>query len=385
MKNIIVLGSTGSIGTQTLDVIRNFPGDFHLKGISAGKNIDLVKKQITEFKPDFVVIQSEKHAKDCDAHIKKESLKTQVSWGQKALVNLAEIPCDLVIVAIVGTASLLPTYKAIQAKNPIALACKEVLVSGGHIITNEAKKHNTPILPIDSEHAALKQCLAGVDGKLQEVNKLILTASGGPFWNTDISKFSSITRAQALKHPNWTMGAKITIDSATLMNKGLEIIEAHHLFDVPYDKLDIIIHPQSIIHSLVEFTDGTILSQMGLPDMRFPIQYAMSYPEKWENPWPKTRLSDLKSLDFHDPDYDKFPLLKLAFETGRAGDCSPAILNAANEAYVHLFLEEKIGFMDIMNGVQQRMESTPAPQNPSIEDIIALDTAIKEDILSTHT
>lgn len=379
-KNIVILGSTGSIGTQTLEIVRYFPNQFNVVGLAAGNNINLLKTQILEFKPTIVSVQNKRNIAIIHTFIQENNLNISVHSEQKGLETLATTPCDLLIVAVVGTAAIKPTYLAIQNKTPIGLACKEILVSAGDLIMKKAKENNVPILPIDSEHAALKQCLSGVSETLTEVNRLILTASGGPFWNKEKSHFETITKKEALNHPNWNMGAKITIDSATMMNKGLEVIEAHHLFQCPYSKIDVIIHPQSIIHSLVEFKDGTILSQMGLPDMRFPIQYALTYPEKKENSWPKTDLSTLKELQFFKPNYDKFPLLKLAFETGEKGNIFPAVMNAANEAYVGLFLKNKIGFNDIFRGVEKSLTQAKPITNPSIQDIVTLDQAVKESI-----
>ena len=251
------------------------------------------------------------------------------------------------------------------------------MVAAGEWIMSLAKKNNVEILPIDSEHAALKQCLAGINEDPSQVSKLVLTASGGPFWERDKSTFKDITKAMALKHPSWEMGAKITIDSATMMNKGLEIIEAHHLFQIPYDAIKVAIHPKSIVHSLVEFTDGTYLAQLGLPDMRFPIQYTLTYPEKWPSPWPKTNLPSLPDLVFHDPDFDKFPLLRLAYEAGKKGGDYPMVLNAANEVAVHLFLTDQIAFYEIPTYVEKELAMATGQPLSSIEAIIAQDKAIK--------
>ena len=343
MKDIIILGSTGSIGTQTLDVIHEFNDQFRLKGLSAGRNITLLREQIRTYQPDYVCIQAESDYK----LLKQEFPNTTLFYGTEGLNELAQLTCDLLVVAIVGTTALKATELGIKAGSPIGLACKEVLVTAGDIFMPLAKDLKVPIYPIDSEHAAIKQCLAGIDEDTKQISKLILTASGGPFFKTDPSVLPSITPEDALKHPNWDMGAKISIDSATLMNKGLEVIEAHHLFSVPYDQIDVVVHPTSIVHSMVEFTDGTVLAQMGSPDMRFPIQYALSYPEKWENPWPKTNLTECGALEFFKPNTSAFPLLKLAFDMGTQGGNAPAIMNAANESAVSLFLSKKIGFMDI--------------------------------------
>jgi len=377
MKRISILGSTGSIGTQTCDIVRAYPEKFSVIGMTAGKNVTLFKEQLLEFKPEIISVASKEAAQELHNFTKEHNVSIDIHHGEKGLETVSTTKVDLLVVAIVGTASLWPTYRAIENKIPIALACKEVLVSAGNIITALAKEHNVPILPIDSEHAALKQCLASVDEDMKQVSKLILTASGGPFWKTPKEEFQTITPEKALKHPNWDMGAKITIDSATLMNKGLEVIEAHHFYGTQYDNIEVIIHPQSIIHSLVEFTDGTMLSQMGLPDMRFPIQYALTYPEKWENPWPKTNLAASSPLEFYDPDVEKFRLLKAAFDCGKQGDYACAVLNAVNEAAVNLFLQKKIGFTEIFDTVLNAVEATATIQSPSIKDIIEIDAEIK--------
>jgi 1-deoxy-D-xylulose-5-phosphate reductoisomerase len=337
-KRISILGSTGSIGRQSLEIIREFPDQFDVIGLSASTNITLLQSQILEFLPQFACISDPNLFSKLESFITSHSLSTQPLLGEPGLKELCSFPQDLLVMAIVGTAGVYPTSIAIQQGTTIALACKEVLVAAGPQIMTAAHNNAVTILPIDSEHAALKQCLAGIQEDSSQISRLILTASGGPFWNTPQSEFASITPESALKHPNWDMGGKISIDSATMMNKGLELIEAHFLFNVPYEKLDVIIHPQSIIHSIVEFTDGTMLSQMGLPDMRFPIQYALTYPKKWPNPWPKTSLASLKALAFHDPDYDKFPLLKIAIDCGKHGQTYPVVMNAANESAVSLFL-----------------------------------------------
>jgi 1-deoxy-D-xylulose-5-phosphate reductoisomerase len=374
MKHISILGSTGSIGTQTLDVIRHFPEKFCILGLSAGRNIELLKQQIIEFSPQLVSVISEKDAQLIQKFIHSHNLKTDVTYGKSGLNTIASIPCSLLVVAIVGTTSLEPTYTAIQKGTPIGLACKEVLVSAGDIIMAEALKNNVPILPIDSEHAAIFQCLEGY--KTKEVEKLILTASGGPFWDKDVD-FSSITKKEALKHPNWTMGQKISIDSATLMNKGLEVIEAHHLFNIPYEQIEVVIHPQSIIHSLVEYIDGNVLAQLGNPDMRLPIQFVLTYPEKLTAPWPKTNFHTMQNLTFNKPDFEKFPLCKLAFDVGKMGSTYPVVMNAANEVAVNMFLKEKISFCEIETTIRHEVETHAPLASPTIEDIIDLDNQIK--------
>jgi 1-deoxy-D-xylulose-5-phosphate reductoisomerase len=380
-KTISILGCTGSIGTQTLDVIRAFPDKFSVKALSSGSNISLLKEQILEFLPAFVSIKNKEDESNVQEFIHKNKIKTEVLTGSLGLETVSTMMCDLLVVAISGTTALWPTYKAIQKKIPIALACKEVLVSAGSIITQLAKENNVPILPIDSEHAALKQCLAGINENRNDVEKLILTASGGPFREFPIEKFHSITIQDALNHPNWAMGKKISIDSATLMNKGLEVIEAHHLYGTPYDKIDVVVHPQSIVHSMVEFIDGTILSQLSSADMRFPIQYALTYPEKWKNSWPKTDVQKLGSLDFYPPDLKKFPLLRLAYECGNYGDYMCAILNAANEAVVNLFLEGKILFTHIPIIIEKILSNETNIEKPEINTILEIDSHVKEKVM----
>lgn len=381
MKNIAILGSTGSIGTQALEVVKAFPEQFSVRALSAGRNMALFQEQLLVFQPAYASVFSENAAVNLRRWVQAQGLNIEVGVGEEGLIGVATYPgIELLIVAIVGTASLVPTYRAILQGIPIGLACKEVLVSAGDILMPLAKAYGVPILPIDSEHAALKQCLAGIEN-FSQVEKLILTASGGPFRGWTRDQLQIVTLQQALKHPKWSMGAKITIDSATLMNKGLEVIEAHHLFGMPFDRIEVTVHPQSIIHSLVEFKDGTLLSQMGLPDMRFPIQYVMTYPEKWSNQWPKTKLSQLTALEFFEPDLVTFPLLKLAFEMGKKGGTYPAVMNAANEAAVHLFLNQKIGFLDIEKIIINALESFSHQATPALQDIVALDTQVKERIL----
>jgi len=382
-KKIAILGSTGSIGTQTLEVVSLFQDRFDVVALTCRHNTDLLIQQIKTFHPKFICVET---GNDTLKAICAET-GTTILTGMDGLVHIAELKTlDLLIVAIVGTSALRPTYRAIQNGIPnLGLACKEVLVSAGDLMMAEAEKNNVNILPIDSEHAALKQCMASVQEDIQQVQKMILTASGGPFWDVEFNTYETITPAQALRHPNWTMGNKITIDSATMMNKGLEVMEAHHLFQIAYEKIEVLIHPQSIVHALVEFSDGNILSHMGLPDMRFPIQYVLNYPNKLAAPWPKTNLAKLPPLTFHDPDFQKFPLLKLAFEVGEKGGTAPAVLNAANEAAVHLFLKNKIGFLDIHRLVYQTVEQTPHHNSPTIDDILTLDQEIKDRVTQDHS
>ena len=377
MKNIVILGSTGSIGTQTLSVVSEFSSQYNVLGLSAGKNIPLLETQIKQFSPSFICVQDAEDIKKIDSKLIKN---ITCFHGNEGLVELCAVSCDLSIIAISGTAAIKATAKAIETKNTIGLACKEVLVSAGNIIMKLAKQHNVPILPVDSEHAAIKQCLAGVKENSHEISKLTLTASGGPFFKKTRSELESITVEQALKHPNWSMGKKISIDSATLMNKGLEVIEAQHLFDMPLKRIQVVVHPSSIVHSLVEFVDGTFLAQLSEADMRLPIQYVMSYPEKQENSYKKLSLTELPPLEFFKPDLETFPLLQLAYDTGSMGGNAPAIMNAANEAAVNLFLKKKIGFLDIFDCVASMVEKKQFVQNPSLEDIILCDKEVKETI-----
>ncbi len=382
MKRISILGSTGSIGIQTLQIVAAFPEKFSVVGLAAGQNIDLLKQQVLAFKPQAVSVREPLHFEEMTKFVQAHHLKTEVHTGAAGLVHIATLPQNqLLVVAIVGTASLLPTYKAIEKKIPIGLACKEILVSAGQLIMDLARKNNVPILPIDSEHAALKQCLSGIHEDPKQIYKLILTASGGPFRTFSVEQLQTVTKAQALNHPKWSMGPKITIDSSTLMNKGLEVIEAHHLFNIPYDSIDVVIHPQSIVHSAVEFVDGTVLAQMGMPDMRFPIQYVLTYPDKWSNPWPKMDLKTLGRLDFSSPNREVFPLLDFAYFCGKKGGTWSAVMNAANEAAVQLFLTDKLPYADIVKTVITVTQSFPHTAHPGLDDIVHIDREVKEKLL----
>lgn len=378
-KRLVILGSTGSIGQQTLSIISEFPEKFEILGLSCQTRIDQLQTQIRQFKPPYAAVHTEKERRIIMDFLKQENISTEVVMGEEGLIQLATLDnLDMVIVAIVGTASLRPTYEAIMCGKSIGLACKEVLVSAGDLIMSLAQEKQVPIIPIDSEHSAIKHCLDTVNGDITQVNKVILTASGGPFLTHSPLSLKHKTPKDALKHPNWKMGPKITIDSATLMNKGLEVIEAHHLFHIDYAHIEVVIHPQSIIHSLVEFKDGTLLSQMGLPDMRFPIQAALTYPERIENPWPKTSLSSLPPLTFQEPDTQQFPLLSLAYDCGVKGGSYPAVLNAANEACVQLFLKGNMGFTDIFDKVMKTVTQYDHISTPTLEEIILLDQEIKD-------
>jgi 1-deoxy-D-xylulose-5-phosphate reductoisomerase len=381
MKTLSILGSTGSIGTQALDIVSQYPGRFKIKGLAAGRNIELLKLQIQTFEPEFISVgHLESHA-EIESFVASLPFKVAVFWGQDGLEKIATLgQPDMLLVAVCGTAAIKPTYLAILNGTEIALASKEVLVSAGAIIMDAAKTHNVPILPVDSEHAALHQCLKVEDGTCDHVAHFTLTASGGPFRDLPYSEFPSITKEMALKHPNWDMGHKVTLDSATLMNKGLEVIEAHHLFEMPFDKIKVIIHPQSIVHCLVEFIDGNIVSHLGCHDMHFAIQYALTYPIRLDNPWPKLNLAEVGSLSFYEPDIEKFPLLKLAYDTGSEGGVLPAVMNAANEAAVHQFLSDQIPFNGISKLVIETVERFKNFSPNDIDEIVALDLDIKQQL-----
>jgi 1-deoxy-D-xylulose-5-phosphate reductoisomerase len=371
VKRLAVLGSTGSIGQQTLDVVRSFPHRFRVVGLGAGRNAALLAEQIEEFKPTLVSIDS------ANSPERLRSSKCEML----SLEELAAHPdVDLVVIAIPARAGLDPTLAAIKAKKSIALASKEVLVMAGGLIIDEAKRHGAQILPIDSEPSAIWQCLRGEE---RRIARLILTASGGPFRYLSAEELITVSPQQAMAHPTWRMGTKITIDSATLMNKGFEAIELSWLFDVPLDDIEIVIHPQSIIHSMVEFVDGSIKAQLSPPDMRMPIQYALLYPERLPNKLPHLELSDISALTFEPPDGEKFPCLGLALDAGRKGDTHPAVLSAADEVAVSLFLEGRIGFMDIPKLVTEALEAHQSTPHPLLDDVLAADTWARERIIYT--
>jgi 1-deoxy-D-xylulose-5-phosphate reductoisomerase len=366
-RSIAVLGSTGSIGKQTLEVIRENASYFKIEVLTAQNNADLLIQQALEFKPSAVVIENDKHYQKVNNFLKDFGIT--VYSGKKSLeeiVSLNEI--DVVLVALVGYSGLLPTLNAIRHKKHIALANKETLVVAGGLVTELAKKNNINLLPVDSEHSAIFQCLVGE--KEKTVEKIILTASGGPFRRKKIFDLQNIKPSQALSHPVWSMGAKISIDSATLMNKGLEVIEAKWLFDLNKNQIEVIIHPQSIIHSMVQFSDGSIKAQMGLPDMKLPIQYALTYPLRIKNNFPRFSFTKFPSLTFEEVDTETFKCLKLAYEALEKGGNMPCILNAANEIAVSEFLKENIGFLDIADIIEYTMSHTDFVANPTLDDLI---------------
>lgn len=368
VKRISILGSTGSIGQQTLEVIDRFPEDLVVVGLAAGGNVDLIRRQVLKYNPEVISVKDSAAAKI----LKSEFPQKEVFHGADGLVAVAVWPAaDTVVTSITGTLGLVPTVAAIKAKKHIALANKETLVAAGELVMDLIQTHGVRILPVDSEHSAIFQCLQGEQPR--EINKLILTASGGPFRGKQAGDLKDITPEMALKHPNWSMGRKITIDSATLMNKGLEVIEAKWLFGVDMNDVQVVVHPESIIHSMVEFIDGSIIAQLGLPDMRLPIQYALTFPERRANDFPRLNIYELQGLHFSTPDADTFRCLALAYTAGRTGGTLPAVMNAANEAAVDMFLTGRISFTGIAELVEQVMNRHTVNHRPEIEDILAAD------------
>jgi len=374
VKRVAVLGSTGSIGRQTLDVIRAVPQRFSVVGLAAGKNMELLAEQIREFGAELIGCPPQEKASD-----KLKSL-VDIKNNLLSLEEIAGSPrIDIVVIATSGKAGLRPALAALRVGKNIALANKEALVSAGEIVMREAKKSGARILPVDSEHSAIWQCL---NGEQQEAARIILTASGGPFRQLSSEQLAGVTVEQALQHPSWRMGKKVTVDSATLMNKGLEVIEAHWLFHMPYGRIDVLVHPQSIIHSMVEFVDGSIKAQMSCPDMRLPIQYALSYPERLDNPQlPRIDWSLVRRLDFESADYDRFPCLRLAIEAGKRGGTCPAVLCAADEVAVELFLAGRIRFSDIAGAIERTLEQHQPINNPGLEEIETADVWARETLL----
>ena len=371
IKKISILGSTGSIGTQALDVVRKL--NLEVSALAANSNIRLLEEQIREFKPSTVAVFDENAAVELKKNIK--DLDIEVKASMDGLCEVASIEdTDMVLNSVVGMVGLKPTLSAIKAKKNIALANKETLVAGGKIIMEEAKKQNVSIYPVDSEHSAIFQCLQGAP-KDRSLKKIILTASGGPFFGKDMEFLRTVTPKDALKHPNWNMGAKITIDSASMMNKGLEIIEAAWLFNMPIDNIDVVIHRESIIHSLIEYNDNSVIAQLGLADMRIPIQYAITYPNRYPSPVKELDLTDIAKLSFYKPDYDNFTCLNACKKAFNLGGTAPAIANAANEEAVKLFLENKISFLDIGSLVNQAINHQKIAEINDLDDVLNADKA----------
>ncbi|HEX5432980.1 MAG TPA: 1-deoxy-D-xylulose-5-phosphate reductoisomerase [Candidatus Angelobacter sp.] len=377
MKRIAILGSTGSIGRSTLDVIEKNPQRFQLLTMAAGSNVDLALEQARRWRPKILSLAAEESAEAAKKQLRAEGLgEIEIVSGQAGTVRVATHPeVDFVVSAIVGVAGLKATYEAVRAGKEIGLANKECMVAAGELITREARKQGKPLLPIDSEHNAVHQCMRG--GRMNEVERVWLTASGGPFLNTPNSEFENITVEQALKHPTWKMGRRITIDSATLMNKGFEVIEACRLFNMAPEKISVIVHPQSTIHSMVEFNDGSILAQLSVTDMRLPILYALTYPERIPSDL-RFNVLDLKRLDFRPPDQAKFPCLRLAYEAAQAGGAKSIALNAADEVAVGAFLKREIGFSEIPKVIERTILETKDCRPESIEEVLAIDVQARE-------
>ena len=370
VKCVTILGSTGSIGRQSLDIISRLP-EVKVAALTAGTSVQRMAEQCREFRPELAVMATEAAAKELSAEIR--DLPIRVEWGETGLLEAASLPAaDCVITAVVGMVGLKPTLAAIRAGKRIGLANKETLVCAGELVMAEAEKYHAEIIPVDSEHSAIFQCLMGT-GDRKEIKRLILTCSGGPFFGKDKEELKTVTQADALKHPNWKMGAKITIDCATLMNKGLEVIEAMRLYRMPLEQVDVVIHRQSVVHSMVEFTDGAVMAQLGTPDMRLPIQLALTYPQRIPSPVEPLDLLTCGPLTFCKPDMENFPCLALAYECAKKGGTACPAMNGANEEAVAMFLRNEIGFYDIYHLVSQAVEAVPFLKNPTLEEILEAD------------
>lgn len=371
MKKLTILGSTGSIGTQTLDVVRKNRDKFEVIAISANRSVDLLLEQIIEFRPKFVAVYDKESAEKLKKLIPKY-IDIEVLDSMEGLIKISTLDeIDVVLTAVVGMIGLIPTVKAIEHKKDIALANKETLVTAGEIVMKLAKQNGVNILPVDSEHSAIFQCLNGENKK--QVNKLILTASGGPFIGKTREELINVTKREALKHPNWSMGQKISIDSSTLMNKGLEVIEAKWLFDMDYKNIDVVVHPQSIIHSMVEYIDTSIIAQLSMPDMRLAIEYALTYPNRIKSDFERIDFSKINKLTFEEPDMNTFPCLKLAYDALKEGKTYLTVLNASNEVLVENFLKDKIGFYDIPYYIEKSLDAHNSITSPTLEDILEVD------------
>lgn len=372
MKTLSILGSTGSIGTQTIDIVRKHPEEFMVIGLTTNTNIELLKKQIELVKPEAVAVMDREKA-----DLLQEKVDIMVYHGIDGVNKIATLQhADTVVNSLVGSIGVEPTYSAILAGKNIALANKETLVAAGEPIMAAVEKHQGRLMPIDSEHSAIFQCLNGESRK--EVKKLVITCSGGPFRNFSKEEMKDVTIQNALKHPTWNMGAKITVDSSTWINKGFEVIEAHWLFGVGYDAIDVVVHPQSIVHSLVEFEDHSVIAQLGLPDMTIPIQYALTYPKRMPSMAKQLHLAEVGKLDFMKPDFERFPCLKFAYDAGIAGGIMPAVLNAANEVAVQAFIREEIGYLDIPGIINTIMEKAVQKAHPTLSEILDIDKLAKE-------
>ncbi|MFD1030975.1 1-deoxy-D-xylulose-5-phosphate reductoisomerase [Metaplanococcus flavidus] len=376
-KKIILLGATGSIGVQTIDIIREHPEQFSLTGFSAGRNMELARKIIKEFEPEIVCVQNEQ---DAEA-LSREFPRTAFVFGGRGLIETAVYDADVLVNAVIGSVGLEPTLEAIKLGRTIAIANKETLVTAGHLVMESAKRYGAEILPVDSEHSALFQSLNGE--KLEQATKLILTASGGSFRDSNRDQLKDVTVKEALDHPNWSMGAKITIDSATMVNKGLEVIEANVLFDFAYDDIEVLLHRESIIHSMVEFQDTSVMAQLGTPDMRVPIQYALTFPDRLPRPNAKRlNLAEIGKLHFREMDYVRFRALQLAFDAGRTGGTMTTVLNAANEQAVALFLDGRIKFLQIEEIIERAMDAHNPILSPDLETILHVDSETRKTVLN---
>ena len=374
VKSVSILGSTGSIGRQSLDIISHLP--VRVSALTAGTSVERMAEQCRQFRPELAVMATEEAALELKKQI--SDLPTEISWGEEGLLQAATISsADCVITAVVGMVGLKPTLAAIRAGKRIGLANKETLVCAGELVMDEAEKYGVEIIPVDSEHSAIFQCLMGISSK-KEIKKLILTCSGGPFFGMTRKQLETVTKADALRHPNWKMGPKITVDCSTLMNKGLEVIEAMRLYRLPLEQVDVVIHRQSIVHSLVEFVDGAVMAQMGVPDMRLPIQLALTYPERTVCPVDPLDLVSCGPLSFSKPDLEVFPCLKLAMDCAKVGGTACPVMNGANEEAVARFLRDEIGFYDIYDLVSQAVDSVPFIENPTLEQILNADQQARQ-------
>lgn len=381
MKKIGVMGSTGSIGTQTLEIVRSYPDKLKVVALAAGKNVDLLEKQIREFKPSYAVMWSEEAAEDLKQRV--ADLDVKIGCGMDGLLEMAVLAeMEILVTAIVGMIGIRPTIEAIKHHKDIALANKETLVTAGHIIMPLAKENHVSILPVDSEHSAIFQSLQG--NRRDQVKRILLTASGGPFRGKKRDELANMTVEDALKHPNWSMGRKITIDSSTLVNKGLEVMEAKWLFDVELDDIQVLVHPQSIIHSAVEYQDGAVIAQLGVPDMKLPIQYALFYPDRLSMQGKKLDLFEVGNMTFEKPDMETFEGLQLAFQAAKTGGSMPTVYNAANEMAVSLFLDKKIRFLQITEMIREAMQHHNVIDQPSVEQILETEAYAREQVMSVY-
>jgi 1-deoxy-D-xylulose-5-phosphate reductoisomerase len=376
MKHLSILGSTGSIGTNVLNIVAMFPQEFDVKALAAGKNVELLARQIEQFHPDVVAVFDEQRAQELKDHLPPGTAVDVIYGDDGYRAAAAHAAADMTVTALVGAAGLQPTLAAIDAGKTIALANKETLVMAGDHVMKAAAAKGVAILPIDSEHSAIFQCLQGQ--RQEDVDKILLTASGGPFLNKPKAEFKDITIEDALNHPNWQMGRKITIDSATLMNKGLEVLEARCLFGISHQMIEVVIHPQSVIHSMVAYKDGSVIAQLGIPDMKGAIAYALSYPQRLPLQQPLPQFNAHQTLTFQEPDLKKFPCLAMAFEACEAGGTLPSVLNAANEVAVHAFLDRQIKFVDIVTVIRQTIDRHPVISDPELSEIMAADQWARE-------